>query len=299
MATLNEAADIKRTEIDWGAVKKFNTEEQFMEVCVSLVIEVASYVCLAAGTTGQERTWDRNQACIGGNMVRLYKLLNAFLDQTCQRRLEITFLLARLIFECVVNIKYLVENYSPELIESYVSYSLRHERRQRNSIESNIASRNGIILPIEDRMFKSIDRAVRAAGITLTDINLNNKKPWGGKNFYERTKAVGLDQLYSAAFGGGSHIIHGNWQDLYGNHLEWDEQTNRFSPKLKFTRPRPQYLTTIALVVIQVVPMYFTFMGGEGVGEHFATLLEDLDSRVTRLVHAHEAYLGGKSWPEI
>jgi hypothetical protein len=56
------------------------------------LVESASYVCIAANTTGKEPSWDRDQACVGGHMVRLYKLLDSLLDQSVKRRQEISSL---------------------------------------------------------------------------------------------------------------------------------------------------------------------------------------------------------------
>jgi hypothetical protein len=91
-------------------------------------------------------------------MVRLYKLLHGLLDQLCQRRGELSLLFMRLIFEELINIQFLIKEFSSHLVDSYVGVSLRHERKLRDEVARNIADRGGIILPIEDRMFKSIDR---------------------------------------------------------------------------------------------------------------------------------------------
>lgn len=37
---------------------------------------------------GSKPVWDRDHAAVGGNMVRLFKVLSAHLDQTVQRRYE-------------------------------------------------------------------------------------------------------------------------------------------------------------------------------------------------------------------
>jgi hypothetical protein len=85
----NAAKEVERVEIDPAKIAAFTTEEDFMRLAVLLMVEVASYSCVAATTLGASAAWNRNLAAVGGNMVRLYKLLDSFLDQTCQRREEI------------------------------------------------------------------------------------------------------------------------------------------------------------------------------------------------------------------
>jgi hypothetical protein len=70
------------------------------------------------------------------------------------------------------------------------------------------------MLPVEDRMLKSIRRAVSAAGVSLDDVDPTDGRPWGGKNAYEKTQDVGLGEAYLAAFGGGSQNVHGNWNEI-------------------------------------------------------------------------------------
>src|SRR5262245_26043549 len=159
--------EVKRVDVDLDKVAAFTTEEKFTNLAVSLMIEVASYSCVAANTLGTSTSWDRDHAAVGGNMVRLYKLLDSFLDQTCRRRDEIAWILGRLIFETAVNIRYLIVNFSKELIDSYVMRALRQERRVFDLLQANISRRGPPLLPIEDRMLKSIDRAARAVGISL------------------------------------------------------------------------------------------------------------------------------------
>jgi hypothetical protein len=137
-------------------------------------------------TLGGHEKWDRDTAAIGGNMARLYKMLSAFLDQTVQRRRETSFVFARLVFETVVTIRYLIKYFSPELVDSYIKSSFKHEIKLRKKIDQNIAARNGVILPIEDRMMRSIDHAYASAGLGADDLDGYTERNWGGKNLYEK-----------------------------------------------------------------------------------------------------------------
>ena len=139
---------------------------------------------------------------------------------------------ARLVFETAVNIRFLVKNFSDEIVEAYLAYSFRHDRRLHDLIQLNIEQRGGVVLPIEDRMLKSIERSVRLANIVLDKVDPDDRADWAG-NLYQRAKAVGMDKtIYLVAFGGGSLSVHGNWHDLYNYHLDWVEEAQGFTPEL-------------------------------------------------------------------
>src|ERR1035437_45260 len=138
---------IDRIDVVPATVAAFKTEDDFTGLAVSLMVEVGSYTCIAACTLGPSATWDRDRAAVGGNMVRLYKLTSAYLDQTCQRRGEISWVVGRLLFETAVNIKYLIQYHSKELVDSYIKHSLRQERQLFDKVQTNIRKR-GSTLPI-------------------------------------------------------------------------------------------------------------------------------------------------------
>lgn len=125
IAFLNQIDPIKSTDVSPERVQEFASEEYFNGVTVELLIEVGSYVCVAANLfPGTTRRWNRNQAILGGHLVRLYKLISALLDQICQHRREIAFIIARLTFECIVNLRYLIKFADdPAVFDSYIAYS--------------------------------------------------------------------------------------------------------------------------------------------------------------------------------
>jgi hypothetical protein len=187
--------EIERIDVDQDTIAQFKIESDFTALAVSLMVETASYCCIAAGTLGQTPTWDRDRAAVAGNMVRQYKLLDSFLDQVCKHREETGMILARLVFETTVNIRFLIKHFSKSLIDSYITHSLRHERKLRDTIRAKIEARGGSILPIEDRMIQSIERAAKGADVDLDAIDPKDKRPWGGKNIFEKTKEVDLETL--------------------------------------------------------------------------------------------------------
>lgn len=296
--TADNLPEIKRITVDVKEIAAFGREDDFTGLAIDLMIETGSWTCVAASTLGEDAIWDRDKAAICGNMVRLYKLIHNVLDQTTQKRQESAFIFARLVFETLVNIRYMVQHFDPKLIDDYVKYSLRHERKLRDRVLANVADRKGITLPIEDRMLKSIERAAIAAQVPLDDVDMSQKGPWGGKNLYDKAEAVGLGDVYLGAFAGPSHSVHGNWHEIYSNHIEWDEKSG-FKPKLEWQHPRPQVLLALCTLVAETMMVYFQFMCGERWDELFGEPLSDLIGRVAAASDAHEAYLSTKQWPAI
>lgn len=282
--------EIKRANVDPGQLAAFSSEDEFNRIGVEILIETGSYVCVAASCLPADtKSWDRNQAIVGGQAVRLFKLISALLDQTCQRRRETTFVFGRLAFEAIVNLRYLVLNASEELFDSYVRYSLRHEKKLYDRIQRNVALRGGTELPIEKRMIRSILATTKEAGVSLDSISPTHPKNWGDKNCFERAEAVGLAEPYLAMFGGGSHSIHGNWMDLLEYHL--DSSDGRFTPELEWSRPRPQVSFAIALLTIEALRDYFRFVGGDDAVAVVEPALLDLWTRNKTASEAHENYL--------
>jgi hypothetical protein len=289
---------IERVAVDPAAIAAYTREWDFMILASELLREVASYVCVAACTMGSSPTWTRDQAAVGGNMVRLSKLLSAHLDQIVQRRYETSTILSRLAFETIVNARYLIANFSPELVDSFVRHSLRHERRLRDKVQANIQECGGEVLHIEQRILKSIERAARLSGVTLDSVDLKDRAPWGGKDLRQKAEAVGFGEAYLAVFGGMSHNVHGSWHDLYQFHLESDENGG-FTPNLEWGHPRPQPLFALGHLALYAVRDFLTFIGGETAMDQLREQLRDLGARIDSVNQTHEAYLSGKTWPAI
>ncbi len=285
--------DISHVEVTPEQLASLKSEDNFMHLSVELMKETASIVALAASVLPPDtKKWTRDRAIIGGNFVRLAKLLSAHLDQICQKRQEIVFIISRLLFENIVNIKFFIKNGSTELFDSYVKYALRNERKLRDLISRNIENRKGISLHIEHRMLTSIKKVARQSGIKIDDVLPSQPKEWGDKNFYERTKDVGLESTYLSLYGGSSRSIHGNWTDILDHHLEYSDQG--FSPKFEWGRPRPQQILPIALLILETTKEFLLYVGSAT----DASIIHRIDSifdNVKAADSAHENWLSSAS----
>lgn len=291
-----ELPQIERVEVLPETLSKFSSEDDFTGLSVNLMIEQGSWTCLAASLLpGQTRKWNRDQAILGGLLVRSYKLSSALLDQTCQRRRETTFVLGRLAVECLINIQYLTKTNSKEIYQAYVIDSLRHEKKLMDRIEANIASRGGVILPIESRMLDSIKRSFKTSGVEPAEVTKQAAKPWKDVDLYQRAVTVGLGDAYLGLFGGPSHNIHGAWQDLLEYHLQHDGEG--FSPELAWHRPRPQVLFTLAKTGVVTLQVYLAHFAGDDAAE-IINDLQGLWDRIARADQAHEAFLAARQTKE-
>ncbi|MGU3492923.1 DUF5677 domain-containing protein [Xanthobacteraceae bacterium A53D] len=290
--------EIDRVDVSTERLSAIKTDREFLGLAVDLMVEAGSYITIALNVLGSDRTWSKEQAAVGGNMVRLYKMFHGVLDQSNQGRGEMCFIFARLAFETTVSLKFLIQEHSASLIDEYIKHSMDHERRLSIRIQENISARGGIVLPIEDRMLKSIDRTLKSAGLTLDELPSKKIKNWGGKNLYEKAQAVGLGGAYLGMFSGPSNNVHGSWGDTYAHHIDTID-VGKFSPNIEWSRPRPQILFAISMISAGLAVEFSTFIGGDDVGSLLLPSVEDLLERIAAADRAHESYLSSKSWPAI
>jgi hypothetical protein len=291
-AIARQFSEIRRVEISEEEIGTFVHEADFVGKSVDMLIEAGSFltVCTQIFPSG-ESGWVRNEAILGGHLVRLYKLIHVILDQSCQNRRESAFIASRLHFETVVNFFFLTDRYSEEAMDDFALYSLQHEVRLIDRIRQNIADRNGKVLPIEDRMLRSISKTFDRADATEQGAREWKKGPWSRLNLFERAKAVGLDEAYLAVFGGGSLIVHGNWSDFDQHHLRYDEGERRFKPEIKFRPIRPQFLEVNCLTSIRTVVRVFEHYGLINLRAMVVHLCDDYLRRLRLLSDRHETFL--------
>lgn len=179
---------------------------------------------------------NRDDAVIAGNLVRVTKLSTSFLQNICEHKLEICYILNRCIAETYINLRYLLDKDEPQVRKNFIKKSLLQEKELWESIIENIENRNGDKLPIEERMQNSIKSSFEDSDFDLEDV----KRSHNWKSVKNRAAIVGNDKFYSIYYGMSSHSIHGNWQDILMNNLERFE--DGFKVNLEWSIPRPQII---------------------------------------------------------
>lgn len=287
----------KRNEVDRDKLLGSESEDDFMSLAVELLKEVTQITAILTCMYSHDeqlnpRMLARDEAILSGLFVRLMKLQIGILDNICQRRAEIEAILFRCLSETVVNIIYLIKSNSTSLYEEYVGYSLREEKKLLNLIDNNINSR-GYELYIENRMRKSILESFKKSDINLDQVDEKNSKAWG-KSVYNRAMTIGLADAYRGLFGGPSHAIHGNWQDLLRFHVKKDGMD--FLPSPEWTTPRPQTAFAVAMLSSEACRIYSeSFLPKCGDKEAILDLIRDCSKRISLADELHENFLERKA----
>jgi hypothetical protein len=133
---------------------------------------------------------------------------------------ETTAIVDRCIFESAVKLVWLCEAPLHDRFERFTAEGLKTELEFRDTINANIAARDGGVLPIEKRMLVSIENHVQSSGLTFEEIAAAKKCP----DLASMIDALGHDRLlYLIGQKIGSHHVHGTWPSLRFHYLEENE----------------------------------------------------------------------------
>lgn len=252
-----------------------NNEDSFMHAYVELLKQTISMLFLIIGDKysddkkGLPIKITKDEAIIGGNITRLIKLNTSFLENVCNGKLEICYILSRCIAETAINIQYMLSEGEENVLRNYIKYSLITEKELWNIIKENIKDRDGEKQDIEKRMEHSILNSFDESDFKLEDVNRSSK--W--KSIAKRAAYVAGEKFYGIYYGVSSHSVHGNWQDILLNNLE--KEDDGFKLNLEWNLPRPQIMDLAISLNLKVV---YDFIEKENVTE------KDLFSNKTKLL---------------
>jgi hypothetical protein len=283
--------EIRRTPVDANAVRAYTSESQHTGLAFDLLRETSIWtIVLWSAYAGTIRSWNASEAVLAGHLIRLGKLLKAFLEHTQAARGELAWVTTRLAGECIINLRYLLLTRADSgVITSYVFHSLQHERELKATIDENIKSRAGVVLPIEQRMLSSIARTFRDSGVDPKDLPVKKIQNWGDKTLRQRAVALGLEDAYRIIIAAASRNVHGGWHDLLQHHLEIVAPT-QFRPSFEDVRVRPQSLQALSILIVPGLIEYLDYLGTEET-DQFTARLRELEQRVATANRLHEEFL--------
>jgi uncharacterized protein DUF5677 len=191
------------------------------------------------------------------------------------------------VLETVATLQYLLEDDEQGgRFDQYIMDSLIVERELLKEIQSNVSKRDGHVLAIEERMRRSIQSTAATAGVT--DVaGLPGRAKVGFPKAEARVKLL-RPRAY-VAYRSGSSETHGDWSDLFRNHLNYDGTA--FSPDPHGSHVRPQTsLTPVTLATVFVTQHAIALLGPEA-RQYLVPRFKELGGRADRVTDLHEALL--------
>ena len=251
-------------------IENFNNDDCFVEANVELLKQSVELLFRIVGKkycdgNGIPNKINKDEAVIGGNLTRLIKLNTSFLQNICERKLEICYILDRCIAETVINTKYMLVEADERVKRNFIKHSLITERELWETILSNIKERGGDILPIEERMKISIQNSFDKSDFEIDEVSRSSK--W--KSIKSRADLVAGEMFYGVFYGISSHSVHGNWQDILFNHL--NKIDDGFELNLSWNSPKPQIVEAVITLDLDII---MTFCDKELNEQNGATVIK-------------------------
>jgi Family of unknown function (DUF5677) len=272
---------------DWEKLESAEQESPFLEAGFYLLREATQLVIVTASLV-PERPRDRNAAIVQGTMMRCAKLLRLLVRELAAEETFQQLGVLRSLLESLGTLKYLLDGQGTEdRFDKFVLNGLIAEREMLNVIRENVANRGGDVLNIEARMRRSIESTAMAAGnVDVSSLPARNRI--GFPNAEARVRLLG-PRAYMA-YRGGSSEVHGDWTDLFRNHLTFED--GRYAPNPECPPVRPQASLSAVAVVVHVIVEH-----AEGIiprpfeRTHIVDRLKDVQMRVAGVTDLHEAML--------
>jgi hypothetical protein len=293
---LDSLNEISHETFDPNELQNLGNENEFIRLGNNYFIESNAVLMLILGIRSTDGL-RIHQAIIFGQMVRLHKLSIGFLDMTKDRKSELSSIFSRSIFETAINLMYLMKTNDPEIFDDYIEDSFHSRKDLLGLIEGNISARNGVVLPIEDRIKKSVAHFANSVGVDISEIKSRKQNKWTSSTFKNRTTEVGMGHLYLPAYAMLSDYVHGGVFDVISNHLS--ELDGKFEPKTDWSIYRPQMTTSLIIVFSELLHDVIDFLGLFSVRSEIFARLEQIESATRLLAQTHEDYLAKREWPRV
>lgn len=275
--------------VNFEELKQTSDEDPFVRESFEMLKEASVLLIAIAGirTEGQTDGLPRNHAIVIGHYARMAKLMTSLIRQIADGHGgDQQIAVSREFMDSVSTVMYLLADPGDgSRYTSYVMDSLIAEREFLKDVREQVAQRGNVMLPIEERINRSIAETLAAAGVREADIPSRRNNGW--PNAQVRLELLGPTAY--AAYRTGSGAVHGSFADIYKNHL--DEVPGGFEIETRPQRFRPQPLLSMALLALVTLGDYSrAFLGMplpkvfQDRGRALMSLLRDVDEE-------HERYL--------
>ncbi len=189
---------------------------------------------------------------------------------------ETTAIIDRSIFESCVKVLWLCEQASDGSFERFITDGLKTELTLKSEIETKIAARGGAILPIEERMLRSIARYIKTSSLTDAQIADAKKLP----DLASMLDVLGRERLaYVVGQKIGSHHVHGTWPSLLLHYLEWDDAGN-FHPRDHNAPTHVNQYVFVPLMVLEAAKAFSGWLLNEPDASALTEMLQSIEDEI-------------------
>ncbi len=280
-------------DVDYDALHVATSEAAFTREGFELLKDASTVlVAVARIRVGENALWlERNHAIIVGHFARTSKLMKTLIRQMADGHSgDQQISVHREFLDSVSTVMYLLGDVGDGTrFDAYVLDSLIAEREFLKDVRTQIAGREDVVLPIEERIRRSIQQTLLAAGVREEDIPSRRSNGW--PTAQKRLELLGPTAY--AAYRTGSGSVHGSFTDIYKNHLEVVD--GGFEIELRSQGFRPQPLLSMALVSLIPLNKYSEkFLGGQ-LPQALASRMAELVATLYRVDDLHENWLNDSS----
>ncbi len=227
-----------------------------------------------------------------GLMVRMLKLYEGILEQTCQQKADLVTVYYRPFLEALVKLEYLMRS-GPKSVRSFIETSFRPEKDMLSHLKA--VGKRRELTPIEQRMLRSIQSHLRRAGIRQKDLLARKSWDLDGRNMRSLMANMNWDIGYAFGFASSSHWVHASWYDLLVNHLSVNGR--EYSPDISYRVPDTRLVAPYSYMLANQLLRFVTYFRLEP-----QQLLKELLSVIAVFFHdldaAHEQLISGEARPE-
>lgn len=275
--------------VNFAELETTTDEDPFVREGFELMKEASVLLIAVAGirTEGQTDCLTRNHAIVIGHYARMAKLMKSLIRQIADGHGgDQQIAVSREFMDSVSTAMYLLGDPGDgSRFTSYVMDSLIAEREFLKDVREQVAQRGDVMLPIEERIERSIAETLKAAGVREEDIPSRRTNGW--PNAQVRLELLGPTAY--AAYRTGSGAVHGSFADIYKHHL--DEVTGGFEIELRAQRFRPQPLLSMALLSLLTLGDYSRIFLGMPLPKVFQERGRGLITLLDKVDDLHERYL--------
>jgi len=198
---------------------------------------------------------------------------------------EATSIIDRCILESALKVTWLCGSSDPDRFVRYLSDGLKTELELQSIIQSNIKANGGYVLPIEERMLKSIKNHISAAQISESEVTRAKKFPALSSILTE----MGFSRLFYVVVNKiGSHHVHGTWPSLVLHYLKADDGIGdlKFVPNVEVCETHENQFSFVPLIMLETMSEYISYILGDesDEAEYFQELFKSTYQAIMEIV---------------